>query len=440
MVDIENPNSRNNSICSIGIIVVENGVVKEKIYSLIDPEDRFDSQSININGIGPSMVVGKPTFKDYWNMIGNLLTSNVIVGHNIRYDLSVISKSLQRYDIEAPDFNYYCTLGLARKYIPSDSYKLDVIANKLGICFNHHNALEDAETSQQIFEFINKNNALGIEEPEEYYYEDNTIDNLNAKLEGNINDLYGIIQGINYDGIINENEIIQIKKWVENNRMYRQYTLFDRIINSLDRILEDNIISQYEKIELIKLVESINSSKLYRNSTLALQIMQGIILGISCDNVINIEEINSLNKWLGENNYLADVYPYDKVYLAVKGVLEDGVITGDEKQYLMTTFNEIINPSYSNGYESIDFNNKSFCLTGEFSTGLREEISNKIIAKGGIEKSSVSSKLDYLFVGAMGSEAWKFGKVGGKIAKAQELNEKGLNIKIIGESDLVKQL
>ena len=61
---------------------------------------------------------------------------------------------------------------------------------------------------------------------------------------------------------------------------------------------------------------------------------------------------------------------------------------------------------------------------------------NKLQELGGIEKKGVSSKLDYLIVGGIGSDAWKFGKIGGKQAKAQELNEKGADIKIIDENNL----
>lgn len=436
-VDIENPNSRSNSVCAIGIVVVENGEVVENKYSLINPEDRFDSQTISINGIEPSMVVGKPTFSEYWNEIKDLLTENIIVGHNIQYDLSVISKCLQRYDIEAPSFNYYCTLSLSRKHLNCDSYKLNVLASKLGISFNHHNALEDAETSRQIFDYIDKNYGVGTKELSRYYHEDKTIDNLDSKLESNINELYGIVQAIDYDKLINEKEITKLRNWVEENRIYKQYTLFNRIITSLDKILEDNIITSYEKIELCKLVDSIRNSKLYSESTLALQVLEGIISGISCDDVINIEEITLLKQWLEVNDYLADVYPYDKVLLIVNEVLKDGKLSEEEKNYLLDNFKGILNPVVSSGDSPMDFNDKTFCLTGEFKTGTKEEITNKLVAKGGIEKSGVSSKLDYLFVGEMGSDAWKFGKIGGKIAKAQELIEQGSNIKIIGESDLV---
>ncbi len=436
-VDIENPNSRNNSICAIGIIIVENGQVVERKYSLINPEDRFDSQTISINGIEPNMVVGKPTFKEYWDEIKDLLIQNTIVGHNIQYDLSVISKCLQRYDIDVPTFNYYCTLKLSKKYFDSDSYKLDVLASKLGISFNHHNALEDAETAMQIFEYINKNYVIDIKYLAEYCYEDKPIDNLDSKLESNINELYGIIQGIDYDKIINVKEITKLKNWVEENRVYKQYTLFNRIIALLDKVLEDNVVTPYEKIELFTLVDGIYNSKLYSETTLVLQILEGIISGISCDGIINIEEISMLKQWLEINNYLADVYPYDKVFLVVIEVLEDGRLTEEEKQYLLDTFNNILNPIALNSNDAIDLNGKSFCLTGEFRSGSKDEIREKIVEKGGIEKSGVSSKLDYLFVGEIGSDAWKFGKIGGKISKAQELIEQGSNIKIVGESELL---
>ena len=76
-------------------------------------------------------------------------------------------------------------------------------------------------------------------------------------------------------------------------------------------------------------------------------------------------------------------------------------------------------------------------MTGEFKSATKQEISQKIQNLGGIEKTGVSTKLNYLIVGGVGSDAWKFGKIGGKQAKAQELNEKGANIKII-EEDILK--
>lgn len=433
-VDIENPNTRGNSICSIGIIIVKDNKIIDKKYSLINPEDRFDINNSKITGLTYADVKDAPTFKEYWKIIEDLFKNNVIVGHNITYDLSVISKALERYDIDAPVFNYYCTLKLSRKYINTNSYSLDSLCDLLKINLdNHHNALEDALASQQIFEYLNKRNDIGNSEKFELI--NKVSDSMDSKLETNINTLYGIIKGINYDGIIDDKEIEKLRLWVEDNRLYKQYSLFDRIINKLEEILEDNVITEYERIELEKLVTSINESKIYSESTLALQILNGILDGIVCNQKVNQKEIENLNIWLRQNDYLKDVYPYDKVLLEVNKVLEDGILTEEESNYIFDTFNEIVNPDFSDD-ENIDFNGKTFCLTGEFKCATKQEISKKLQELGGTEKKGVSSKLDYLIVGGVGSDAWKFGKIGGKQAKAQELNEKGANIKIIDEDSL----
>lgn len=433
-VDIENPNTRGNSICSIGIIIVKDNKIIDKKYSLINPEDRFDINNSKITGLTYADVKDAPTFKEYWKTIEDLFKNNVIVGHNITYDLSVISKALERYDIDAPVFNYYCTLKLSRKYINSNSYSLNSLCDLLKINLdNHHNALEDALASQQIFEYLNKRNDIGNSEKFEFI--NKVSDSMDSKLETNINTLYGIIKGINYDGIIDDKEIEKLRLWVEDNRLYKQYSLFDRIINKLEEILEDNVITEYERIELEKLVTSINESKIYSESTLALQILNGILDGIVCNQKVNQKEIENLNIWLRQNDYLKDVYPYDKVLLEVNKVLEDGILTEEESNYIFDTFNEIVNPDFSDD-ENIDFNGKTFCLTGEFKCATKQEISKKLQELGGTEKKGVSSKLDYLIVGGVGSDAWKFGKIGGKQAKAQELNEKGANIKIIDEDSL----
>ena len=45
-------------------------------------------------------------------------------------------------------------------------------------------------------------------------------------------------------------------------------------------------------------------------------------------------------------------------------------------------------------------------MTGEFKSATKQEISQKIQDLGGIEKSGVSTKLNYLIVGGVGSVAW----------------------------------
>ena len=299
--------------------------------------------------------------------------------------------------------------------------------------------MEDAVTTYYLFRHLSEHYNIDNLQAKQYEYEFTVKDNIDSKLSSNINSLYGIIKGINYDGIINQYEINLLNKWLDENVIYKQYSLFNKILTELSSILEDGIITKYEKIELLGLVNSIQSSNMYNETTLNLQILQGILEGIACDKKIVIEEIENLKIWLIKNDYLSGVYPYDKVLLIVNKVLEDGILTENEKEDLALSFNEILNPICSNN-KSIKLNGKTFCLTGDFKNGAKSEIKQKLENLGAIEKSGVSTKLDYLFVGGLGSDAWKYGNIGGKIAKAQELQEKGSLIQIITEEDLFENI
>ena len=244
LLDIENPNTRGNSVCAIAVVLVENEVIIDKKYSLINPEDRFDAINSRITGISASQVQSAPTLKEYWNEIRDLLSGNVIVGHNVTYDLAVLSRALQRYDIDITEFNYCCTLELSKQYIESDSYKLENLVKKLGYEYDAHIALNDALAAGELFKYINLKFEIKDDEIRTYSFFEKTIDKVDERLVTNLHSLSGIIQGILSDGIVNEAEISRLKKWVEENLIYKQYTLFARIIDTLTLILEDNVVDE----------------------------------------------------------------------------------------------------------------------------------------------------------------------------------------------------
>ena len=154
ILDLENPNTRGNSICAIAITVVKDNKIVEEKYTLINPEDRFDAINSQITGIYSNQVLEAPTLKEYWAEIRELLENNVIVGHNITYDLNVLSKALSRYNIPVPKFRYCCTLALSRKHIRSDSYHLENLCSDLGFEYKSHIASEDVKAAHYLFEYI----------------------------------------------------------------------------------------------------------------------------------------------------------------------------------------------------------------------------------------------------------------------------------------------
>lgn len=145
-IDFETANEKRNSPCSIGIVVVKNGNVVERIHHLIKPKEmRFMPINIGIHGIRPAMVENELEFDGVWEKIHKYFENNLVIAHNAAFDISVLRKSAELYDIELPEFNYICTMKLARNFYKNlDNVKLNTVNDLLGYEFKHHDALYDA--------------------------------------------------------------------------------------------------------------------------------------------------------------------------------------------------------------------------------------------------------------------------------------------------------
>ena len=77
-------------------------------------------------------------------------------------------------------------------------------------------------------------------------------------------------------------------------------------------------------------------------------------------------------------------------------------------------------------------------MTGEFESGSRTEISNRLEQMGAVINNHVVKSVDFLIVGGNGSNAWASGNYGTKVKKALELQEKGSKIQIVREAEIFK--
>lgn len=145
-IDFETANESRSSACSLGIIVVEKGLIVDKKYFLIKPSDMyFNPFNVSIHGITEDDVKDKPEFIELWPQIKNYFVGKFIIAHNASFDMSVLRYVMNEYGIQYPELQYSCTMIIAKKIWPNYlSYCLDFIANNLEIKFNHHNAEEDA--------------------------------------------------------------------------------------------------------------------------------------------------------------------------------------------------------------------------------------------------------------------------------------------------------
>ena len=115
----------------------------------------------------------------------------------------------------------------------------------------------------------------------------------------NINELIGIIKGINFDGVINDREIVRLQSWVDKNRNLAYEQRQVELIKLVDDVLEDHVIDETEKKQLISIAEEFPSEM--GDDTARIYELNGIIGGIICDGEVNEAEVISLQEWM--NSY-----------------------------------------------------------------------------------------------------------------------------------------
>ena len=138
--DVEYANTRNKSICQIGILSRELNNPDAKVDKLdlyVNPEEGFDDTCVRIHGITSDTVTNAPSCREFCVAIEPYFTNAVIIGHNVAAaDLDAIHKNLVRYGIDVPEIYYVCTYQLAKELVPSfavSDYALDTLCHFFGI-------------------------------------------------------------------------------------------------------------------------------------------------------------------------------------------------------------------------------------------------------------------------------------------------------------------
>lgn len=146
-IDIETATSDRSSICQIGITEVVDGKPLEPRSWLVKPDgNHYDSMNIWIHGITPEDTKDSASFPEVWTEVQPYLQNKIVVAHNTSFDMYALRDAFNKYGVEYPTFDYYCSLRIARYIIKGCySYSLDVVANHLGLDFGvHHKADSDS--------------------------------------------------------------------------------------------------------------------------------------------------------------------------------------------------------------------------------------------------------------------------------------------------------
>jgi DNA polymerase-3 subunit epsilon len=148
-IDFETANNFRSSVCSVGIVIVRDGVIRKEIYYLIHPSPNFYSYWCSkVHGLTQYDTDDKPDFPTIWEKIAPQIEGLPLVAHNSPFDEGCLKAVFSLYDMEYPNYTFFCTCRAARRILGKalPNHQLQTVAAYYGYDLTkHHHALADAE-------------------------------------------------------------------------------------------------------------------------------------------------------------------------------------------------------------------------------------------------------------------------------------------------------
>lgn len=277
-----------------------------------------------------------------------------------------------------------------------------------------------------------------------------------AELHKAINTLRGLVAGIGADDTFSETEALELSNWISLHRDFIDCHPFSELIPMVENVCVGKALSEDTRKDILWLCGSFAAEgKYYDVITSGVQFLSGLVYGLLADGELTDDEILTLKTWLDSNDYLCGTYPYEELYSLVTSILADHSVSEDERNTLKAFIGNLIDftssfnlsePEFRKLREEysvagicamcpeIEFKGRIFCFTGE-SSKPRSELEAIVAGLGGVVRSSVSTKTDYLVVGHEGNPCWAFSCYGRKIEEAIEIRKNGGKVQIVDEND-----
>lgn len=152
-IDFETAQGKRWSICQVGIVRFENGILKDELSVLVrPPENYYWSNFTDIHGITSRHTRNAQTFDRVWHQIAPYIVDQQVVAHNgFGFDFHCLKQTLEYYNLAVPPYQGHCTYKIYRDNLAS-------LCKKYRIPLNHHDALSDARACGELFKLHLENN------------------------------------------------------------------------------------------------------------------------------------------------------------------------------------------------------------------------------------------------------------------------------------------
>lgn len=145
------------AITEIGAVKLRGGECLGTFQSLVDPGRAIPPHITVLTGITEAMVYRAPRIEQVLPTFLEFVGDAVVVGHNIRYDLSFMNAALERHKYSRMHNRSVDTLPLARRLLATEvpNCKLGTLARALHLDHQPlHRALDDAWATGDLLHFL----------------------------------------------------------------------------------------------------------------------------------------------------------------------------------------------------------------------------------------------------------------------------------------------
>ncbi len=153
-IDFETANGYSSSVCSVGVVIVREGKIVEKIYKLIHPAPNYYSpKNIQVHGLTRNDTDDADYFPEVWAEIVPKIEGLPLVAHFSRFDEGCLKAAHARYEMPYPQYKFYCTCTASRRVFGRSlpNHRLPTVAARCGYDLKtHHHAMADAEACAAI--------------------------------------------------------------------------------------------------------------------------------------------------------------------------------------------------------------------------------------------------------------------------------------------------
>ena len=156
VIDFETANDFFDSVCQMGVAVVENNrVTATESFLIRPPYETFTNSAIH--GLTFDDVKDAPTFGELWPRVKIFVDGRTVAAYNLFFDQTCLTATLDRYKIPCPKFDAFDVLANVRACRNRDgelstleNCKLVTVAKKLELAHDAHDAASDALVTAQI--------------------------------------------------------------------------------------------------------------------------------------------------------------------------------------------------------------------------------------------------------------------------------------------------